>query len=282
MQEFPDIFSDEVVIMEGEHHIRIDENVDPVQHAPWRVPVALRAKVNESLQSLDMQEVTTSVTTATPCISSMVAVSKANGTKLSICLDPRDLNRAIQDENYPLPTMEDIATQRHGAKVFTKLDVRNGFWHVKLSEESSYLTTFNTPFGRNQWQQLPFGISSALEVFQLKMHELIEGLAGIEVSAGDFIVVGYGDTLKELSVTNCNYANCNYDNTLIAFLERCRGRNIKLNIEKLTLPEKEGPFVGHVATDKGLRVDPAKVRAITDMPAPTDKAGVQQLLGLAQ
>ena len=189
-------------------------------------------------------------------------------------MDPSDLNRAVQCENYPLPTIEDIATRLHGAKVFTTLDVRNGFWHVKLNEESSYLTTFNTPFGRYRWQQLPFSISSAPEVCQCKMHELIEGLAGIEVIADDFIVVGYGDTIKE--------ANCNHDNTLMAFLEWCRERNVKLNVEKLTLREKEVPFIGHVATDKGLRVDPAKVRAITDMPAPTDKVGVQLLLGLAQ
>ena len=146
--KFPDVFSEEVGMMEGEHHIRIDKNADPVQHAPWRVPVALRAKVKEALQSLEKQEVITSVTTPTPWINSMVVVPKANGTKLHICLDPRDLNRAVQRENYPLPTIEDIATQLHGAKVFTKLDVHNGFWHVKLSEESSYLTTFNTPFGR--------------------------------------------------------------------------------------------------------------------------------------
>ena len=274
LKKFPDVFDEEVGMMEGEHKIRIDKSVDPVQHAPRRVPVALRAKVKEALQSLENQEIITSVTTPTPWINSMVAVPKANGAKLRICFDPRDLNRAVQRENYPLPTIEDIATRLHGAKVFTKLDVRNGFWHVKLSEESSYLTTFNSPFGRYRWKRLPFGISSAPEAFQQKMHELIEGLTGIEVVADDFIVVGYGDTAEE--------ANRNHDNTLLAFLERCRERNVKLNIDKLTLREKEVPFIGHVATDKGLRVDPAKVRAITDMPAPTDKAGVQRLLGLAQ
>ena len=52
--------------------------------------------------------------------------------KLRICLDPRQLNEAIQQEHYPLPTIEDVATRLHGAKVFAKLDVRNGFWQVKL------------------------------------------------------------------------------------------------------------------------------------------------------
>ena len=126
----------------------------------------------------------------------MVAVPKKNG-KLRICLDPKDLNRAIQRENYQLPTVEDIATRLHGAKVFTVMDIRNGFWHVSLDKESSYLTTFQTPFGCYRWKRIPFGISSAPEVFQRKMHELIEGLVGVEVVADDFIAVGYGNTFEE-------------------------------------------------------------------------------------
>ena len=175
------------------------------------MPVALRAKVRETLQSLVKQDVTISVTTPTPWINSMVVVPKANGTQLHICLDPRDLNHAVQRENYPLPTIEDIATRLHGATVFTKLDVRNGFWHVKLSEESSYLTTFNTPFGCYWWKRLPFGISSAPDVFQRTMQELIEGLKGIDVVADDFSINSNGNTVQE--------ANCNHDNTLLTFLE---------------------------------------------------------------
>lgn len=95
----------------------------------------------------------------------MVIVPKKDGS-LRICLDPRDLNRAILREHYPLPTIEDVATRLHGAKVFTVLDVSKGFWHVELDEPSSFLTTFHTPFGRYRWRRMPFGISSAPEVFQ--------------------------------------------------------------------------------------------------------------------
>ena len=107
----------------------------------------------------------------------MVEVVKPN-RQLRICLDPRDLNKAIQREKYPLPTIEEVVTRLHGAKVFTKLDVRNGFWHIKLDEESSELTAFHTPFGRYCWRRLPFGLCSAPEVFQWRMHEAIEGLTG--------------------------------------------------------------------------------------------------------
>jgi len=68
--------------------------------------------------------------------------------KLRICMDPRDLNRAIKREHYQMPTIEEIATRLSGARVFTVVDAKNGFWQIELDDESSRLTTFNTPFGR--------------------------------------------------------------------------------------------------------------------------------------
>ena len=89
----------------------------------------------------------------TDWVSSMIVVSKpsteAEGeTKLRICLDPRDLNLAIKREHFPMPTIEEIATRLNGAKLFCVFDASNGFWQVELDDESSTLTTFNTPFGR--------------------------------------------------------------------------------------------------------------------------------------
>ena len=69
----------------------------------------------------------------------MVVVKKKN-MNLSICLDPKDLNVCIERENYPLPMIEAIAAKLNKAKLFTVLDVKNGFWHIKLEKESSMLT----------------------------------------------------------------------------------------------------------------------------------------------
>ena len=74
---------------------------------------------------------------------------------------------------------------------------------------------------------MPFGISFAPEVFQRKMHELIEGMKGIEVVADNFIAVGYGDTFEE--------AAQDHDKNLLLFLQRCKERNVRLNLEKLKL-----------------------------------------------
>ena len=90
----------------------------------------------------------------------------------------------------------------------------------------------------------------------------------------DFVVVGFGDTLED--------AVRDHNHNLEAFLQRCAARGIRLNSNKVQLRRQEVPFIGHVATDKSLRADPTNVDAITRMPPPTDVAGVQRLLGMAQ
>ena len=98
---------------------------------------------------------------------------------------------------------------------------------------------------------MPFGISSAPEVFQRKMHKLTEGMTGIEVVVDDFIAVGYGETFEE--------AIRDHDKNLLDFLKRCEANNVRLNLEKLKLRQSQLLFIGHMATDQELEVDPAKV-----------------------
>lgn len=84
------------------------------------------------------------------------------------------------------------------------------------------------------------------------MHQLIDGLRGVEVIANDFVVFGFGDT-EESAVQD-------HDQNLQSFLQRCAVRGIKLNHSNIALRQKTVPFIGHVATGKALCVDPAKVQ----------------------
>lgn len=77
----------------------------------------------------------------------MVAAEKPHTGKLRICLDPKDLNKAIKRPYYPLPTLDNITAKLAGACYFSVIDARSGDWAIKLTEESSKLTTFNTVFG---------------------------------------------------------------------------------------------------------------------------------------
>ena len=124
----------------------------------------------------------------TDWVNSMVVVETPN--KIRICIDPRDLNKAIKREHYPMKTIEEVVQNMPDAKVFTKLDATSGYWQLKLDEESSKLCTFNTPFGRYRFQRLPFGIVSASEIFQRVMSQMVEDKDGAEDVMDDIVVWG--------------------------------------------------------------------------------------------
>ena len=96
-----------------------------------------------------------------------------------ICLDPKDLNAAIQREHYYTRTVDDIAPKLAGATHFSVVDARSGYWMVELDEESSLLTTFSTPYGRFKFNRLLFGLVVSQDIFQRRMDEIFGGLPGI-------------------------------------------------------------------------------------------------------
>ena len=113
------------------------------------------------------------VTKPTPWLSSMVVVWKANGN-LRICKDPKDLNQVLKRSHYPIPKIDEVLPEITRASVFGTFYVRNGFWHVELDDESSFLITFNTPFGRFRWSRLPFVLSSAPRNFKHVSNKWLE------------------------------------------------------------------------------------------------------------
>ena len=94
----------------------------------------------------------------------------------------------------------------------------------------------------------------------------LEGLEGQKAIADDILVFGSGTTDKE--------AQIDHDKKLLAVLNRCRETGIKLNVEKMQFRQPEVIYMGHVISAEGLKVDPNKVKAIHEMPQPTDKQGV--------
>jgi hypothetical protein len=132
--------------------------------------------------------VTVPIQQPTDWVNSMVIVEKRRNKSLRICLDPRYLNKAIRREHYHMPTLEDVTVKLAGAKYFSVLDAKSGYWQIKLDGESAKLTTFNTPFGRYHFTRLPFGIHSSQDVFQKKVDEIYEGLNGVAAIVDDILV----------------------------------------------------------------------------------------------
>ena len=126
-----------------------------------------------------------------------------------MCIDPRDMNRAIKRPKYQIPTVDEVLPKLSKAKVFTVLDAKDGFHQVKLDNKSSLLTTFWTPFGRYRYLRVPQGISSASEEYQRRQNEALAGLDGVEVIADDILCYGSGESMEEaLADHDRNLVNC--------------------------------------------------------------------------
>ena len=134
-------------------------------HVPRHVPFALWDRQKAELENEESLGVIMKVDEPTDLVNSIMIVERKNGS-LRICLDPRDLNKALKRERYPCPTVDDVAAKLHGAQMFAVLDATSRYWQVKLDRKSSLLTTFNTPFGRYRFNRLPFGVNTAQDVFQ--------------------------------------------------------------------------------------------------------------------
>ena len=263
--EFKDVFQG-LGKFEGQHHIHVDRNYPPVVHPPRRLPHALKKRVKAELDRMEKLGVVKKTDEPTEWVNSMVVVEKPNSNNLRICLDPKDLNKAIKRQHYRTRTLEDITPKLTGAKFFGKCDARSGYWTIKLDEESSFLTTFNTAFGRYRFLRLPFGLVSSQDIFQQKIDQAFEGLEGIEPVADDILV--WGSTKQE------------YEERQRAMLQRAREKGIKLNKEKCQFQLTEVKFFGHILSRDGVKADPEKIAAIEGMPKPENKTELETFLGM--
>ncbi|UYV62314.1 K02A2.6-like [Cordylochernes scorpioides] len=264
-REFPEIFN-------GLGHAKINYKIslqpDAKPYAlctPRRVPIPLMKQVKEQLEEMTRLGVIESVEEPTEWCAGMVAVSKPGG-KIRICVDLTKRNQYIRRENYPLPATEHILGQLGNARYFSKLDANSGFWQFGLAKESQKLTTFITPFGRFFFKRIPFGITSAPEIFQRKMTQLLGKIEGVVCFMDDIVV--YGSSLEE------------HNERVRQVLKKIQEEGMTLNPEKCQFGVKTVKFLGHTLSSEGLFIDEEKLDAITKMEAPRSTKELKSFLGM--
>lgn len=269
LDNYQDVFSG-LGSLPGEYQIETDEEAIPRQNHNRKVPQAMKKDLKEKLLTLAKKQIIAKVDYPTPWISNIVSVRKPNGT-LRVCIDPSNLNKAIKRNHFPMPTLDDVLSELDGAKVFSLCDAKDGFLQIKLSPDSSDLTTFWTPFGKYKWLRMPFGLSSSPEEFQRRLSEALEGLEGVTVVADDILIYGKGQDKNE--------AIQDHNTKLERLLQRAQKVQLKLNKEKCRFLLEELPYIGHVISSQGVKPDPKKISAIKQMAAPQDSDGVRRFLG---
>ena len=253
-------------------HFETKHDVTPVQMPIHCIPVAKWAAEKSALDKYENAGIITKVDEPTPWCSNEVI--RETPRKVRICIDPSQMvNKAILRPVYHMPTLNEQLHKLAHAKCFSLVDLRNGFLHVPLDEESSRMTTMHTSYGCYRWKHLSFGISSAPEEFQMRLISALEGLQGIICIADDILVFGEG--------RDSTTAEKDHDRRFVALMECCLQKNIKLNPTKLQFKLTEVKFMGNIITANGITAVPDKVTAITTIPTLRNKAALLRFLGMA-
>ena len=229
-----------------------------------KMPITLHPKVKEHLAQMEALGVITHIDQPTDWVSSITYVQKANG-ELCLCLDPHDLNRAICHDHHKMPTVEEVAPEFANLHYFTKLDAHHGYWFIVLDEESSLLTTFNSPFGRYHFLHLPFGLVCSQDIFQNRMDQFLKECPGCIGIANDITVHGCTEAEHDARLPNLMQVACKYG---------------VFNPEKMHVKALAINFFGCLYNANGVHPDPEKVDAVHALPAPTNVTEVQEFLSM--
>ena len=204
-----------------------------------------------------------------PWASPVVMVRKKDGS-LRFCVDFRQLNAATVKDAHPLPRIDDLLDALHGAKWFSTLDLKSGYWQVPIAEQDKEKTEFRTNSGQLfEFNQVPFGLCNAPATFSRLMDRVLAGLHWETCLFYLDDIIVFSSTWEEHLARLCEV------------FERLRHAQLKLGATKCTFAAKEVSYLGHRVTEEGLLPDPSLLAAIRDIPPPTTATEVHSFLGLA-
>ncbi|GFO00878.1 Pol polyprotein [Plakobranchus ocellatus] len=265
IKEFPSLFKG-LGRLKDPYTIKIRPGVQPSSiYTQRKIPHPLMDKVKAEINRMLDDDVISPVEEPTEWCSGIVVVPKADRFSVRICVDLTSLNKAVLRGVHPLSSVDEDLARLSGSKIFTKLDARSGFWQMPLDQQSRLLTTFLTPFGRFCMNRLPFGISSAPEIFQRRMSEILRDIDGVICHMDDILIhASNQDT---------------HDERVKTVLQRLQQAGLTLN-EKCEFSKPVIRFLGHIIDGHGIRADPQKIEAIVEFPVPTNITELQRFLGM--
>lgn len=265
LNQYPSLFDGKIGQIPTLVHLSLVENAKPIIEPPRRVPFSMLEPLKKELQNMEANGIIVKETEPTEWVNSMVIINKRN-SGLKVVLDPRNLNKYIKRPHCQMPTIDELTVKFTGAKLFSTLDASSAFWMLKLDDESSKLCCFNTPFGRYRYLRLPYGISSAPDIFHYTVSQIFHDIEGVSTYIDDICVSGKN--------------KIEHDDRLLQVLKRAHNYGIKFNINKCKFAAQEVLYLGHKFSSEGLSPDPSKIIAIQEMPRPKNQKELQRFLGV--
>lgn len=268
IQEFEELFATPTSLppqREIEHRIALKEGTDPVNVRPYRYAYFQKEEIEKQVS--DMLGSGIIRPSSSPFSSPVLLVKKKDGS-WRFCTDYRALNNATIKDRFPIPTVDDMLDELHGAAYFTKLDLTAGYHQVRMHAPDIPKTAFRTHNGHYEYLVMPFGLCNAPSTFQALMNSIFRPLMRKSV------LVFFDDILI--------YSK-DWDSHLIHVREVfsiLQDNKLSVKFKKCDFGKQELEYLGHIITNKGVKVDDSKILAMTNWPAPTNITELRGFLGL--
>ena len=269
--------------MEHHHIFSLDKNeigcMDTVEHIieliddePFkerfrRIAPPLLEEVRENLQ--DMLDGGGAIRPSkSPWCNAIVLVRKKDGT-LRFCIDFRKLNARTKKYSFPLPRMQETMESMVGARFFSSMDLKSGFWQVRMSEKSQQYTAFTVgSLGMYEFLRMPYGLCNAPAMFQRLMQNCLGelNLTYALVYLDDVIV--YSKTEED------------HLQWLQVVFEWFHEHGLKLKPSKCSFLHKQITFLGHEVSADGMMPGNLNLKGISEMAPPANYTEVRRFLGM--
>jgi RNase H-like domain found in reverse transcriptase/Reverse transcriptase (RNA-dependent DNA polymerase)/Aspartyl protease len=248
------------------HEINLQPGKEPPVGVTYRMSPLELQEVEKQLE--DLLEKRLIRPSNSPYAAPILFVRKKDGG-LRMCVDYRKLNDITIKDKYPLPRMEEMLDQLSGAKVFTKIDLRQGYHQVRIKPEDVQKTAFRTRYGMFEFVVMPFGLTNAPATFMRMMNNLLRPFL-------DRFVVVYLDDILIYSSSETEHVE-----HVRQVLQVLRESKLYAKISKCEFMRDRVEYVGHIVSAEGVSVDPKKIASVREWPTPKSVGELRSFLGFA-
>ncbi|KAL4379604.1 hypothetical protein GQ457_02G023110 [Hibiscus cannabinus] len=237
-----------------DHAIKLHSESQPVNLIPYRFPYYQKTEVERQIK--EMLAASVIQQSKSPFASPCLLVKKKDGS-WRLCVDYRQLNSLTIKDKFPIPVVDDLLDELQGAKFFSKIDLRSGYWQIRIKPEDIPKTTFRTYHGHFEFKVMPFGLTNAPATFQSLMNDIFGSFLH------KFVLVFFDDILIYSATFDDHLQHLR---TVLITLQR---HQLFARRKKCFFVQSKVEYLGHIISVEGVATDPSKVEAMRNWKLPS-------------